>query len=106
MDADAGCSAGSRRLSGGCRIAPAGGWDTGNQALAISRGSRSASLHTPEHDRCFPGMLLSHQPFGIRLAIRPRDLPPNLSRLCRGYDRAPRGADPLAAVLLPGWGAV
>src|SRR5262249_49421252 len=56
--ADAGCGAGYRRLSGGRGVAPSGDCDTGNPALALSRGSHSASLHTPEHDRCFPGMLL------------------------------------------------
>src|SRR3954447_2262779 len=37
-------------------------------------------------------MLLSPSPFGSRSAIRPRNLPPNPSRLNRGYNRAPRGA--------------
>ena len=34
-----------------------------------------------------------HRPFGSRLAIRPRDIPPNPSLLDRGYSRAPRGAE-------------
>jgi hypothetical protein len=38
------------------------------QAIQLSRGSRSASLHTPEHDRCFPSMLLSPSPFRIQVS--------------------------------------
>src|SRR6266545_500323 len=37
-------------------------------------------------------MLLSPSPFGSRSAIQPRNLPPSPSRLNRGYNRAPRGA--------------
>jgi hypothetical protein len=36
--------------------------------------------------------MVPHHRFGSRLAIRPRNLPSNSSRLRRGYDRAPRGA--------------
>ena len=36
--------------------------------------------------------MVPHHRFGSRLAIRPRNLPSSSSRLCRGYDRAPRGA--------------
>jgi hypothetical protein len=63
------------------------------QLLAISRGSRNAPSRTPGHGRYFPGMLLSPSPFGSRSAIRPRNLPSSSSRLSRGYNRAPRGAD-------------
>jgi putative transposase len=37
-------------------------------------------------------MLLSRQPFGIGLAIRPKNLPSSSSRLNREYDQAPHGA--------------
>src|SRR6266550_6633832 len=63
------------------------------QLLAISRGSRNAPSHTPGHGRYFPGMLLSPSGFPSRSAIRPRNLPSSSSRLSRGYNRAPRGAD-------------
>jgi hypothetical protein len=63
------------------------------QLLAISRGSRNAPSHTPGHGRYFPGMLLSPSGFPSRSAIRPRNLPPSSSRLRRGYNTAPRGAD-------------
>src|SRR3954447_4965894 len=46
-------------------------------------------------------MLLSPQPFSIRSAIRPRNLPPSLSRLHRGYNKAPRGARDALDVPLP-----
>jgi hypothetical protein len=64
--ADTGSGAGYRRLSGGWDVASSGDWDLSNPAFALSCGSRSASFHTPEHDRCFPGMLLSPSPFGSR----------------------------------------
>src|SRR6266568_9243926 len=40
-------------------------------------------------------MLLSPSPFGSRSATQPRNLPPSPSRLNRGYNRAPRGAQRL-----------
>src|SRR4051794_14242508 len=40
-------------------------------------------------------MLLSPSPFGSRSASQPRNLPSSPSRLNRGYDRAPRGAQAL-----------
>ena len=64
--AGAGCGAGFRRLSGGRYFASSGDWDSGSLAFAISRGSRSAPPHTPEHGRCFPSMLLSPSPFRSR----------------------------------------
>jgi hypothetical protein len=63
------------------------------QLLAISRGSRNAPSRTPGHGRYFPGMLLSPSGFPSRSAIRPRNLPSSSSRVSRGYNRAPRGAD-------------
>src|SRR5690242_4118109 len=49
-------------------------------------------------------MLLSPQPFSIRSAIRPRNLPPSSSRLHRGYNKAPRGA--LGALHVPAVGGL
>src|SRR6266576_1821969 len=63
------------------------------QLLALSRGSRNAPSHTPGHGRYFPGMLLSPSGFPSRSAIRPRNLPSSSSRLSRGYNRPPRGAE-------------
>lgn len=80
------------RLASGCRLASSGDLASGNSALAIFRGSRSAPPLTPGHGPCFPGMLWSPSPFGSRSAIRPRNLPPSSSQLCWGYTRAPRGA--------------
>jgi hypothetical protein len=57
-DVDTGCGTGFMRLSGGCVFFIF--WKFDYQAIqlfAISRGPRSASFHTPEHDRCFPGRL-------------------------------------------------
>jgi hypothetical protein len=55
-----------------------------NSAFAISRGSRSTSLHTPEHDHCFPSMLLSPSPFQIQVSHQTQEyflqIPPNLIR--------------------------
>ena len=42
--------AGYRRLSGGRRFAPSGGWDSGNQAFALSRGPPGRPPRTPGHD--------------------------------------------------------
>jgi hypothetical protein len=46
-------------------------WRLGYQAIqlfTISRGSRSAPPHTPEHDRRFPGMLLFPESFRIQVS--------------------------------------
>src|SRR6476646_3075829 len=45
--------------------------DQAIQLFTISRGSRSTSSRTPEHDRCFPGMLLS--PITFRIPGKPSD---------------------------------
>src|SRR5215204_54374 len=58
----------------------------------ISRGSRDASFLTPEHDRRFPGRRLFPSPFGSRLAIGPRNVPPSSSQLRWGYNEALHGA--------------
>jgi hypothetical protein len=46
--------------------------------------------------------MVPHHHFGLRLAIRPRNLPSSSSRLRRGYDRAPRGAVSLCRLLTLG----
>jgi len=58
----------------------------------ISRGSRDAPSLTSEHDRRFSGRRWSPSPFGLRLAIGPRNLPPSSSQLRWGYNEAPHGA--------------
>src|SRR5664279_4799744 len=91
FDTDAGHGTGIRRVSGGRRLASAGDWDSGNQALAISRGSRNASLHA------WTRPLISWHAivpctFRIQVSHRTQQPPPNCSRLNRGYNEAPRGA--------------
>ena len=53
-------------------------WRLGYQAIqlfTISRGSRSASPPTPEHDHCFPGMLLSPGSFRTRVSHQTQEHP-------------------------------
>src|ERR1700740_1697410 len=57
--ASAGGGTGFRRLSGGWTIASSGDLDSGSLVFALSRGSLSASLHTPGHDHWLAAMLLS-----------------------------------------------
>src|SRR3954465_7449650 len=69
--------------------------EIGVQAIQLSpyhAGPADASVPAPGPDRRFSGMRLSRSPFGSRLAIGPRNLPSSSPRLCRGYDKAPRGA--------------
>src|SRR5438128_7656233 len=69
--------------------------EIGVQAVQLSpyhAGPADASVPAPGPDRRFSGMRLSRSPFGSGLAIGPRNLPSNSSRLRRGYDKAPRGA--------------
>src|SRR5260370_28386218 len=69
-----------------------GDWDSGNPAFAISRGSPSASPHTPGHDRWFPGMLFSLCAFRLQVSHQIQRYTSNLSSLREGYKPAPRGA--------------
>src|SRR5215472_12529018 len=71
--------------------------EIGVQAIQLSpyhAGPTDTSVPAPGPDRPFSGMRLSRSPFGSGLAIGPRNLPSSSSRLCRGYDKAPRGAIP------------
>ena len=47
----------------------------GNQALAILRGSRNASFHTPEHDHCFSGRLRSPPRFRVQVSHQTQEPP-------------------------------
>ena len=69
-------------------------WRLGFKQSSLRHVTRSptAPSRTSRHDPRFPGMLLSPFPFGSRSAIGPRNLPSSSSRLCRGYNQAPRGA--------------
>src|SRR5215204_1373118 len=81
-------------LSGGWDLASSGDWGSGNPAFAISHGLPGAPSLASGPGRRFSGMLLFPSPFGSRSAIQPRNLPSSSSRLCRGHNKAPRGAHP------------
>ena len=89
----AGAGTGFKRLSGRSFIAPSGGWDSGNQAFAISRGS---SRHTAPYawarlpvswHAVFPG-----HPFEAGSAIRSKDISSRLCPLNGRYNSTPHGA--------------
>jgi len=75
---------------------------SGNPAFTMSRGSPSASFHTPGHDRWFSARLRSLLSFDSGLGIRSRNIPPSSSRLNRGYSKAPRGATLTSLIALAG----
>ena len=68
----------------------------------MSRGSPSASFHTPGHDRWFAARLRSLLSFDSGLGIRSRNIPPSSSWLRRGYSKAPRGARLISLIALTG----
>src|SRR5215211_6288062 len=62
------------------------------QPLPYHAGPAAPRPPAPSGGHCFSDMLSFPPPFGLRLVIRPRNVPPNSSQLSRGYNDAPRGA--------------
>jgi hypothetical protein len=85
-------SADFMRISGGSLLYACWRLGSGNSALAISRGFRSA----PPYAWARPPLLSWHAifpfTFQIQVSHQTQEYPPNSSRLNREYNRAPRGA--------------
>ncbi len=85
--------AGFRRLSGGWTIASSGDWDLGNPAIhRIARAPQCIVPYAWTRPLICCHAAVPVFPFGSRLGIRPRNVPPSSSPLNGGYDRALRGA--------------
>jgi hypothetical protein len=101
----AGAGTGFRRLSGRRHITPSGDWASGNPTFALSCGSPGTPSHTPGHvlpvswHAIFP-----YCPFGLRSAIRSRDISSHPCPLSGRYNSAPHGAPTTTGTPSP-WGS-
>ena len=89
----AGAGTGFRRLSGRRHITPSGDWASGNPTFALSCGSPGTPSHTPGHVLpVFWHAIFPYCPFGLRSAIRSRDISSHPCPLSGRYNSAPHGA--------------
>jgi hypothetical protein len=93
----AGAGTGFRRLSGRRHITPSGDWASGNPTFTLSCGSPGTPPHTPGHVLpVFWHAIFPYCPFGLRSAIRSRDISSHPCPLSGRYNSAPHGAPTLA----------